>query len=165
MSHNHTSTSSSMLDGMRRLVSGVCVITANNGDGERSAMTASSVTSVSAEPPSLLVCVNRQARLDQAMIESGAFCVNVLGPKHEQISTICATPEKGCTRFELGDWALDEETGLSFLADAQAVFFCRKQATHAYGTHNIFIGDVLRTRVTEGEVKSLAYLNGSYRML
>jgi len=162
MSSNQKEQSSSMFDGMRRLVSGVCVITAINRAGERFAMTASSVTSVSGEPPSLLVCVNRQARLDQAMNESACFCVNLLSPKQRQISINCSTPESGESRFEHGHWQIDTLTGLSFLADAQAVFWCKKQLTNAYGTHHIYIGDVQRTLVAPGDVNVLAYLNGQY---
>lgn len=153
----------SMFDGMRRLLSGVSVVTAGNPHGDRFAMTATSITSVSAEPPSLLVCVNRSARIDHAIVESEYFCINILAPMHKQISINCSTPETSAdSRFEHGNWHRDENTGVYYLADAQATFFCRKQATHGYGTHNIFIGDVIRTEVDPGNVQVLGYLNGGY---
>ncbi|WP_045861400.1 flavin reductase family protein [Teredinibacter purpureus] len=155
-------TTTTMFDGMRRLLSGVTVITANNSKGERFAMTASSVTSVSAEPPSLLVCINRQATLDHAILETQFFCVNVLAPKHKQISINCATPEAGDSRFEHGHWQQDSKTGLFYLGDAQAVFICSKKATFEYGTHNIVVGDVTTTLIDASEVSVLGYLNGSY---
>lgn len=152
-----------MFEGMRRLVSGVSVVTANNAKGESFAMTASSITSVSAEPPSLLVCINRTARIDHAVMETPYFCVNLLAPKHKQISNLCSTPEsRPGSRFEAGNWVKDEHTGLMYLADAQAIFMCHKQAVHSYGTHNIFIGDVMSTHVDHAGVSVLAYLNGSY---
>lgn len=156
----------SMFDGMRRLLSGVSVVTASNLRGERFAMTATSITSVSAEPPSLLVCVNRSARIDHAIKESAYFCINILAPMHKQISINCSTPEASVdSRFDHGNWHLDEATGVYYLADAQATFFCRRQATHHYGTHNIFIGDVIRTEVDPGNVTVLGYLNGGYVVL
>ena len=162
MSVPDQSSSPTMFDGMRRLISGVSVITANNRKGDRLAMTATSVTSVSAEPPSLLACVNKDARLGQGMEATEYFCVNLLAPKHKQISVNCSTPENGTSRYEHGHWKCDEETGIFYLADSQAVFFCLKKAVYTYGTHDIFVGDVMRTQVAEGEPTVLAYLNGQY---
>jgi len=153
-----------MFDGMRRMVSGVTVVTANNASGERFAMTASSVTSVSAEPPSLLVCINRTARIDHAVIETSFFSISVLAPGHRQVSMNCATPEAyPGSRFAEGDWQQDEQTGLYYLGDAQAVFICHKQAVHSYGTHDIVIGNVTKTLVDGApEVRVLGYLDGKY---
>lgn len=154
-----------MFEGMRRLASGVSVVTANDRRGERYAMTATSVSSLSGEPPSLLVCINRDARIDAAMDSTPFFCVNLLGPKHKQISINCSTPERGDSRFEHGFWINDEQTGVYYLGDAQAVFFCEKQQQHSYGTHHIYIGNVLRTQVAPGTPEILAYLNGQYLYL
>jgi len=155
----------SMFDGMRRFVSGVTILTANNRLGERFAMTATSVTSVSGEPQSMLACVNQQARLNQAMKETEFFCINLLSPKHKQLSVNCATPDSGVDRFEHGNWHCHEKTGVFYLADAQAVFFCEKKLVQRHGTHDIFIGDVLETHVANESISILAYMNCDYLTL
>ncbi len=153
-----------MFDGMRRMLASVTIVTANNARGERFAMTASSVTSVSGEPQSLLVCVNKKAGLDHAIEESKHFCISVLSPKHKQIAVNCATPELE-NRFEHGNWHQHDDTGLHFLADAEAVFFCQKQLTQEYGTHHVYIADVIETRVSQEQVNPLGYLDGDYLRL
>lgn len=154
-----------MFEGMRRLVSGVCVVTAVDEQGERYAMTATSVTSVSGEPPSLLVCVNQQARLHAAVSHTDFFCINVLAPQHEQVSINCASPEMASSRFTEGAWMNHSDSGVPYLSDAQSVFFCRKSQSMVYGTHTIFVGEVEQTLVAPGEPRALAYINGAYRHL
>lgn len=151
-----------MFEGMRRLVSGVSVITAQDQNGRRFAMTATSVTSVSGEPPSLLVCINRQARIHTAITTSETFAVNVLGAEHQNISTICALPETAAGRFAEGAWQHSGEFNVPYLEDAQAVFFCRKVQSHVYGTHTIFVANVEQTYVAKDRAKVLAYMNGGY---
>ncbi|SMF40239.1 NADH-FMN oxidoreductase RutF, flavin reductase (DIM6/NTAB) family [Alteromonadaceae bacterium Bs31] len=162
MDKSQDKSSLTMFDGMRRMLASVSIVTASNRAGERFAMTASSVTSVSAEPPSLLVCVNQKAGLDHAIDESEFFCVNVLSAKHKQVAVNCASSDTLETRFQHGNWHVEENTGCYFLGDAQAIFFCRKQLVQPYGTHHIYVGDVIETRVAQGEVSPLGYLNGDY---
>src|SRR5690606_24041106 len=79
-----------MRDGMRRLPSGVCVVSAQTANSGRFAMTASSVTSVSDQPASLLVCVNRNARIAPVLNLGQKFAINILGQDHQDISVLCA---------------------------------------------------------------------------
>lgn len=148
--------------GMRNLASGVCVISGLNIDGSRAAMTASSVTSVSDTPPSLLVCVNKSARLDAAMSGTDTFCVNVLSKLQENVSNTCARPAEGEARFAVGNWDVDSTTGLSYLHDALSVFFCKKSLVVPYGTHNIYIGDITKVHFGGGEPDLLVYAKGGY---
>lgn len=150
-----------MREGMRRLPSGVSVLTANHGDS-RYAMTASSVTSVSDSPASLLVCVNKTARFSKPMLEGRKFCVNILSSSQQDISNLCAIPNDEELRFSKGDWRQDKETGLYYLADAQAAFLCEKANQVDHGTHTVFIGNILDVVVSEKEIDPLMYLNGRY---
>lgn len=151
--------------GMRNLASGVCVITATNQTGERVAMTASSVTSVSDNPPSLLVCVNRQAKIDGALAETDNFAVNVLSREHEDVSNLCAAPSEGDSRFQSGNWVKDGASGLFYLGDALSTFFCRKMQTVSYGTHNIYIGNIEKVILGNPSAELLVYANGAYHYL
>src|SRR5690606_30846961 len=63
---------------MRGVASTVVLVTAGSADGERYAMTANSFTSVSFEPPTVLVCINRQASVHEPIRRLGRFCINIL---------------------------------------------------------------------------------------
>lgn len=148
--------------GMRRLASGVSVITARDINGDRFAMTASSVTSVSDAPPSLLVCIHNETRIGKVIAQTGLFCVNVLSSRQQGISVTCAIPEVETSRFDQGDWQVDSTSGLSFLKDAQSVFICEIAKTMSYGTHSIFVGNIKKVML-HGEVDPLVYYDGGYR--
>lgn len=151
--------------GMRNLASGVCVITALNDKGERVAMTASSVTSVSDNPPSLLVCVNKSAKLDAALSTTRGFTVNVLNYQQQDVSNICARPAEGESRFAVGNWLIDETTGLSYLSDALSTFICEKTQVVPYGTHNIYIGDITAVRFGPEGQGVLVYAQSAYHRI
>lgn len=149
--------------GMRRLASTVCVITAVDSLRQRHAMTATSVTSVSDDPASLLVCVNRQAGLYDTLAQGHRFAVNVLATQHADISACCAGHETGEARFALGQWG--DAHGLPYLCDAQAVFFCHTARHLVHGTHLIVIGHVDKALITDQPVEPLLYADGRYRQL
>ena len=149
--------------GMRRLAAGVCVISTQL-DGRRYAMTASSVTSVSDAPASLLVCVNREASMQPILTFGQKFVINVLSYEQQDISNLCAGRE-GDERFSVGDWK-DNEQGIPFLQDAQVSFFCHvDNEKYCYGTHQIVIGCLDQVVVNEEKVNPLVYLDGAYHSL
>lgn len=156
----HLSVGEAMKLGMRRLASGVCVIAAKIGQ-ERFAMTASSVTSVSDSPASLLVCINKLVSQQQYFATQGAeFSVNVLGEEHEEISNLCAGREPGRDRFGLGNWTHDRSA--PYLKDAQTVFLCETDMFISYGTHQIVIAHIKKVVVEPKTVAPLVYVDGSY---
>lgn len=152
--------SEAMRQGMRRLASGVCVIAARISN-ENFAMTASSVTSVSDNPASLLVCINKAVSQQGYFSTQGSvFSVNVLGEGHEAISNLCAGREPGRNRFSIGDWQYDQSS--PYLADAQTVFFCETDMLISYGTHQIVIAHIKRVRLGDVDFAPLLYANGGY---
>lgn len=155
--------STALRAGMRRLAASVCVITAVDSSGQRHAMTATAVTSVSDDPASLLVCVNRQANLHDILAQGDRFAVNVLSAGQAEISALCASAESGESRFALGNWG--DANGLPYLRDVQAVFLCHTARQLSHGTHTIVIGDVDKVLVDEGAVNPLIYADGQYRQL
>lgn len=70
---------------MRRLASSVTIISANE-DGAVYGLAATAVTSLALDPPSLIICVNRQATIYEPLLRSGAFCANLLRPEHQALS-------------------------------------------------------------------------------
>jgi len=155
---------SAMREGMRRLASGVSVISTKTTAGARFAMTATSVTSLSAEPASLLVCINRNTSMYEAVKDGGAFCVNVLRFDQQEISNKCASGDQGEERFEVGDW--QETADLPYLEGSLAVFVCDQEQAINYGTHRILIGAIKRVLVDDGDtIDPLVYLDGGYKTL
>lgn len=157
--------SNALKEGMRFFASGVGVVTANSPTGERHAMTASSVTSVSDAPPSILVCVNTSARIASAVDNSEYFSVNVLSESHENVSRNCATPSNGDAKFSEGNWVKCDDTGLYYLDDSPAVFICKRAKALTHGTHNIYVGDLTKIIFSDKKEKLLVYANGGYHYI
>jgi flavin reductase (DIM6/NTAB) family NADH-FMN oxidoreductase RutF len=151
--------------GMRRLASGVCILSACADNGESFAMTVSSVTSVSDNPASLLVCINKLVSQHAYLSTLGNhFAINALNSNQQDLSNLCAGREQGRNRFSLGDWQRDEN-GVPYLTDAQAVFFCQADMVAEYGTHHIVVGKIHQVLVGEDGVNPLLYVDGRYGLL
>jgi flavin reductase len=142
---------------MRKFASTVCVVT-TLGQDEHHGMAATSVASVSMDPPSLLVCVNRATTMHGALTQDGLFCVNLLGEQHGALCDAFGGKLSGAARFGVGDWA-DGLEGVRYLTDAPANIFCRLEQQHQYGTHTIFIGRVEQIHV-HAEGAPLLYYDG-----
>lgn len=156
-------TADAMKEGMRRLPSGVSIITAKNDGGERFAMTASSVTSVSDTPASLLVCVNDSAALSEALRDGALFGVNVLSHGQQNVSIQCSIGARGEARFDVGEWR--ESAGVLVLRGAEASFICKVDKVMQYGTHHIVVGLIEDVLVSSEDPDPLVYHNGAYRRL
>lgn len=151
--------------GMRRLASGVCILSAQTVEGEWFGMTVSSVTSVSDNPASLLVCINKLVSQHEYLSTPGTrFAVNALNSDQQDLSNLCAGREQGRNRFSIGSWQQDEY-GVPYLTDAQAVFFCEADKVLEYGTHHIVVGKIHQVLVGEDEVDPLLYVDGRYGLL
>jgi len=124
---------------MRHVAATVYAVTTGHGGG-RYGILATAVSSLSFDPPSLLVCVNRSASLHAPLASAGIFCVNVLGLGNRDVAehfASCPAEE----RFAVGEW--EEAHGVPLLATAQSSFVCRRRHCHEYGTHTIFIGELI----------------------
>ncbi|MDF7774814.1 flavin reductase family protein [Sphingomonas sp. AOB5] len=143
---------------MRRLAGGVAIVTAAE-EGRRYGMTMTAVMSLSMDPPSLAIGVNRSASIAAPLARTGRFCVNLLRASHDRFCadfSALATDE----RFTVGDWHTDEN-GLPWLADAQAVMFCTAGPVTTFGTHDLIVGLVDRA-INEPAIAPLLHLDGSY---
>jgi flavin reductase (DIM6/NTAB) family NADH-FMN oxidoreductase RutF len=147
------------LDAMRRLAATVTIVTVRSGE-QRHGTTATAVTSLSMDPPSLLVCLNRSSRLHEYLSQEERFSVNILHVDNERVSSAFARPLTSEERFAQGDWRDDGELGVH-LADAQATLFCIKDKVVDYGSHTIFIGRVVAVK-NRADIAPLLYCNGRY---
>ena len=143
---------------MRRVASTVNVISIRV-DGQPMGITATAVSSISLDPPSLLVCINRTASVHAPMGGMSHFRVNVLHRDQEAIAAMFADRARHALRF-LSGWDLDC-SGAPRLLEAQASILCRRTDHHQFGTHSIFIG-VVEEVFTRPEVDPLLYLDGRY---
>ena len=130
---------------MRRLAAGVTIITTCH-DGERCGLTATAVCSLSADPPQLLVCVNRSTRAHDVIRRGANLCVNLLARRHKALAGHFAGGRKGEERFRSGKWTT-LKTSAPVLDDALASFDCVVKETVESATHTIFIGQVVDVRL------------------
>jgi flavin reductase (DIM6/NTAB) family NADH-FMN oxidoreductase RutF len=146
-------------DAIGRFASGVTVITAK--DGSRSVgTTASAVTSLSAEPPMALVCLNLDSQTGTAVRDNHRFAINVLREGQEELARLLAT--KDPDKFD--DVAVETGShGQPLLTDALARLECDVVETITGGTHLVFVGAVRSVSVDEGD--PLAYFRGSFGRL
>jgi flavin reductase (DIM6/NTAB) family NADH-FMN oxidoreductase RutF len=140
--------------------SGVTVVTTGQ-DGNYHGMTASSFSSLSLDPPLILVCFDLTAATLAAVDATGAFVINILGSQQEPLSRQFAS--RGAhsldeVNFEIG------EIGIPILSDTLAHFECRVARRHIEGDHVILVGEVIAGDVDHGD-DPLLYFRGSYRRL
>ncbi|WP_327011249.1 flavin reductase [Dactylosporangium sp. NBC_01737] len=121
--------------------SGVSVVTTVAGDGWHG-MTASSFSSVSMDPPLILVCLNRRITTHALIEASGVFAVSVLAKDQTVVGRRFAGQEGVADRFAGGAWET-RVTGAPVLTDAVGWLDCRVVHAYAGGDHTIFVGAVL----------------------
>tara|TARA_B100001057_G_scaffold406973_1_gene420620 strand:+ start:20747 stop:21229 length:483 start_codon:yes stop_codon:yes gene_type:complete len=146
------------LEVMGNISSNVFIISAQNGD-TRHAMTATSVASLSAEPPSMLVCVNKDASIHNLIQKEDLFAVNLLSNKQRLLSIACSTQEEGETRFQDEAWTVED--GFIFNSSSIANMLCKCTNIHEHTTHSLVIGEIFKIN-KNNDHSPLMYLNGSY---
>ncbi len=148
--------------GMRSLAGAVSIVTTAHA-GHRYGMTATAVCSATAEPPTVLVCLNRHTTTHGAVAKAGVFCVNVLRAEDWELSTAFSGAQMGDARFRSRDWT-HLATGAPVLIDALASFDCRVVKSLAHGTHTVFLGEVEQILIGK-KGKPLLYAGGQYAKL
>lgn len=151
--------------GMRHFAVGVCIITARDEEN-RAGLTATAVCSVTADPPRLVVFVNKNVAANQVILDSGALCVNVLAGEQEEVAKAFAGMLEGVhgdARFEHGQWH-NLTSGAPALDGSLANFDCRVVKVFDESTHHAFLCEVLATR-ERNDGEALIYLNGGFRRI
>ena len=151
----------SFKSGMRHLAAHVCLITTVTQDGARRGLTATAVCSVSADPPTLLCCVNRQIEPFAAIREAGIFAVNVLGVQDLELAERFAGEIQGDSRFDIGSWN-ELSTGAPVLESALATFDCRLTRLEEVATHGILFGEIQAIRSRSAAAEALLYAHGAF---
>jgi 3-hydroxy-9,10-secoandrosta-1,3,5(10)-triene-9,17-dione monooxygenase reductase component len=147
-------------DAMRHLVGGVSVITAGTGES-RTGLTVTSAISLSLDPPTMLVCVNRNASAWPVIQRERHYCVNILDARHQHIADRFAGRGgvKGSSRYEGARWR-QFASGAAGLEDALAVIDCAVEEIIERHSHGIVIGSVREVHLG-GRGEALVYGHGS----
>ncbi|MBD5605975.1 MAG: flavin reductase family protein [Candidatus Eremiobacteraeota bacterium] len=143
---------------MRRYPTGVTVVTTVL-DGKLKGFTANAFASVSAEPPTILICVNRTARTHALISQAGRFCVNVLRLDQRPIAERFSKKDDA-DPFASLPYSF-ARTGAPVLDGVLSYFDCELAEEHSAATHTIFIGNVLACEAHDGA--PLGYFDAGYR--
>jgi flavin reductase len=148
-------------DALRGWTSGVTVVTSRSGD-KIHGMTVSAFSSVSADPPLVLVCANRSSTTHGIIEEGGLFTVNILASHQQEVSNVFASSKNEDSRLQRVSWT-EGETGAPLIDQALASLECKVASAHQEGSHTIYIGRVEAVHTTDAE--PLVYYQGGYRSL
>lgn len=147
---------------MACLASTPTIITAV-ANGQTYGMTATAVTSLSVDPPSLLICINRSASIYEMMQPAALFCINILQSHHSSLCIAFGGKSALADRFNDGEWQTSDNA-VPYLCDASANVFCEVDRMIEYGTHSIVIGKVQTVTVLEPR-EPLLYGDGRFLSL
>ena len=144
---------------MRRYIYSVSIMSNKDDNGNLNAITVSSVTSISMDPPSILICINKSSRIHNTLQVGSKFCINLLNKQQIELSNICSDEDSYEKRFSDEHWNVK---GIPFLSNAQANIFCKVDKLTSYHTHTIIIGLGEDADYAE-EISTLTYVDGEYK--
>jgi len=148
-------------DALGCFATGVTVVTCLGPDGAPAGLTVNSFTSVSLDPPLLLVCLYKQAASAEPLVAASHFAVNVLQTGQQPASIRFSTRDQD--RFGTTPWDCGE-AGAPILKDSLGVFECERFAVYDGGDHHILVGRVIKASF-DAAVDPLLYFRGRYRRL
>ena len=148
-------------DAMGRFPTGVCVVTAKNAYGESIGMTVNSFSSVSLNPPLVLVCLGVESPRSQAIINAGQFNISILTQDQADVSSHFAQPGQGLAADGM---VVAGHNASPVVPNAGAVVECDVEAQYPGGDHVILVGRVTHLTTNTNDAP-LLYFGGAYRTL
>ena len=148
-------------DALGCFATGVTVVTALDAEQKPAGITVNSFTSVSLDPPLLLVCLHKQAAASAVLTGADCFAVNVLQREQQPASISFSTRAED--RFGNTAWSCGE-AGAPILEESLCVFECERHAVHDGGDHHMLTGRVVRASF-DPNIDPLLYFRGRYRRL
>jgi len=145
---------------MGHFATGVTIITTVSASGQLHGLTANAFTSVSLEPPLLLISVDKKAESYPSFEQSKVFTVNILSDSQEALSrkfAVTGTDKFTGVAFRAGG------NGAPIILGALAHIECRLYATYDGGDHTLYLGEILEAETREG--KPLLFYRGGYRAI
>ncbi len=145
---------------LSRFPSGVTVVTTRDAAGRYHGLTVSAFCSLSLEPPRVLICIEKTTGSHGALAESRAFVVNMLSADQREMSERFASLIDD--KFDGPD--IEEGIdGIPILLGCIATLECRVTDAYDGGDHSIFVGEVERANVYDGD--PILYFRGDYRAI
>ena len=145
---------------LSRFPSGVTVVTTHDTEGRLYGITVSAFSSLSLEPPRVLICVEKTTGSHAALETSRAFVVNILSDSQRELSERFASQMED--KFEMVDFS-EGIDGIPVLSGCIANLECRLTDSHDGGDHSIFVGEVEKAAVHDGD--PILYFRSDYRSI
>lgn len=145
---------------MSRYASGVTIVTTIDEDGKKWGFTASSFSSLSLDPPMILVCLAETADCFEAFNQADIFSVNIIGPEHEELAYRFS--KKNVNKFSGGEF-VDGQTGAPILPNSLVSMECSLYKSYPGGDHIILVGSVLNAHV--GSSAASVWYDGQFHRL
>lgn len=150
------------ITGMRQVANSVAVVTTSGPAGQHGA-TVSAFSSVSADPPQLLVCLRSASRIASAVAANRAFCLNILSHHHPHVAERFSGLHDSAVTDRFEDIDLHNEGNRWVVLRDATAFACTVIGSPAAGTHTIFLGAVQHVKLSDHD--PLTYHQGRYRQL
>jgi flavin reductase (DIM6/NTAB) family NADH-FMN oxidoreductase RutF len=152
-------------EAFRRWATTVVVVTYREDDGRPAGMTATSMSSLSAEPPSLLVCINRETRAHPMISRRGTFGIDMLSVSQRPIATHCSA--RGRDKILRDNWLGPDPRpdAPPRLAQSLAHLECRMDRSYEAFSHTIMVGVIEAVWINPLKAAPLLYHGGLYRPL
>lgn len=167
----HATTPRSLADdfraSMRVCAASVSLVTARDEAGGFHGMAVTSAASLSMEPPSMMVAVNRSASIHPVISRTGRFCLNLMSDDHGGLLECFSRSDMRDRRFAAEHW-VEGMGGLPTLRGALSVHVCTVVAAHDFGTHTVFFGqvdDVILPATMAQSFAPIIWLNGARQHL
>jgi flavin reductase (DIM6/NTAB) family NADH-FMN oxidoreductase RutF len=150
---------------MGRFATGVCVVTTLTG-GHDHAMTADTLTSVSLDPLLVLVCVQRDSRFHDAVLDARVFGASILGAEQRAVSDWLATPGRPLHgQLDRVPHQHGPLTGVALIDGSLGMLECRVRDIHPAGDHSIVVGEVVGLWLPDDTSAALVHYRGGYGSL
>ena len=148
------------LEAMRKMTSTVTVIASREGDTQY-AMTATSVVSLTLEPPSMLICINKKASIHSILSEKAKLSINILSTDQKEFSELCSNKSRENDRFKGDDWSYQDD--IPYATNSVSSLFCECKQVIDYETHSIFMCKII-SLINNDSRDCLLYHNASYNV-
>ena len=148
-------------EALKKLVYPVAIVSALDSSNKNSAITVSSLTSISFEPPSVLVCINKESSFAESIKENANVNINLLHISQKDISIKCSMPDLKEERFDNTSWSYDENN-IPYLKSSQSVLFANIQSYSSFGTHYIVVMRIFKVLNFINSSEPLLYGNQNY---
>ena len=148
------------LEAMRKTTSTVTVIASREGDTQY-AMTATSVVSLTLEPPSMLICINKNASIHSILSEKAKLSINILSTDQKEFSELCSNKSRENDRFKGDDWSYQDD--IPYATNSVSSLFCECKQVIDYETHSIVMCKII-SLINNDSRDCLLYHNASYNV-